>query len=113
MTIHRAIATTVLREEAAKAEEGPVDASWSAKIERLSQLCSDGRSMTHIAFLGTTMLAKAVSLEADLYAIKPKHAQDSDKAFSARTLCHGVFVPLAAELGINLGVTGREPLNNT
>jgi hypothetical protein len=27
-------------------------------------------------------------------------------------LCHSVLVPLSAELGFSLGVTGREPLNN-
>ena len=51
-------------------------------------------------------------LDVDLRAIKPQHAGENPKAFSARTLCHGVLVPLAAELGISIGVTGREPLNN-
>jgi len=50
--------------------------------------------------------------DADLFAIKPEHAADNPNAFSARTLCHSVLVPLAAELGISIGVTGREPLNN-
>ena len=58
------------------------------------------------------MLAKALDLRANLFAIKPNHAKDNENAFSARTLCHSVLVPLAAELGISLGVTGREPLNN-
>lgn len=31
---------------------------------------------------------------------------------SARSLAHGVLVPLAAELGFHMGATGREPLNN-
>ena len=31
---------------------------------------------------------------------------------SADSGCHSVLVPAAAELGISLGVTGREPLNN-
>jgi len=69
-------------------------------------------SKTHITFLGTAMLAKALDLRADLFAIKPTHAKGNEHAFSARTLCHSVLVPLAAELGISLGVTGREPLNN-
>ena len=58
------------------------------------------------------MIAKAVRLDVDLFAIKPRHAGDNPRAFSARTLCHGVLVPLAADLGISIGVTGREPLNN-
>src|SRR5690606_2457501 len=66
----------------------------------------------HIAFLATAMLAKAVDRRADLFAIKPTHAPGNLNAFSARTLCHSVIVPLAAELGFSIGVTGREPLNN-
>src|ERR1700693_59468 len=44
--------------------------------------------------------------------IKPNLARANANAYSARTLCHTVLVPLAAELGFNIGVTGREPLNN-
>jgi hypothetical protein len=42
----------------------------------------------------------------------PNLARANANAYSARTLCHTVLVPLAAELGFNIGVTGREPLNN-
>jgi hypothetical protein len=42
----------------------------------------------------------------------PKHAPGNDNAFSARALAENVLVPLSAELGISLGVTGRQPLNN-
>jgi hypothetical protein len=112
MKISKAAAMAVLREEARLAEKGPVDAGWEAKVERISKLCVDGVSKTHITFLGTAMLAKSVNRKADLYAIKPKLAPGNKNAFSARTLCHGVIVPIAAELGISLGVTGREPLNN-
>ncbi|MDQ8727388.1 restriction endonuclease, SacI family [Bradyrhizobium sp. LHD-71] len=101
-----------MREEAARAAAGEADPVWIGKVERLSQLCADGVSATHIAFLGTAMLAKAADRRADLFAIKPTHAKDNPNAFSARILCHGVLVPLAAELGFNIGVTGREPLNN-
>lgn len=86
--------------------------AWVEKVERLSALCTDGGGATHIAFLGTAMLAKAVDGSVDLYAIKPKHALGNLKAYSARTLCHSVLVPLSAEYGVNLGVNGREPLNN-
>jgi hypothetical protein len=44
--------------------------------------------------------------------IKPNLARANANAYSARTLCHTVLVPLAAELGFNIGVTGREPLDN-
>jgi SacI restriction endonuclease len=67
-------------------------------------ICDEGVSKTHVAFLGTAMLAKGMNRCADLFAIKPEHAENNPNAFSARTLCHSVLVPLAAELGINLGV---------
>jgi hypothetical protein len=107
-------AEDLIRQQAKLSETDPGDGEWVAKVERLSLLCEQGVSKTHIAFLGTVMLAKAVDQRADLFSIKPTHAEagDRDRAFSARTLCHGVLVPLAAELGISLGVTGREPLNN-
>ncbi len=85
---------------------------WIARVERLSELCAAGPAKTHIAFLGTAMLAKAYNRHADLFAIKPDHAPNNANAFSARTLCHKVWVPLAAEFGVSIGVTGREPLNN-
>ncbi|MGE0282184.1 MAG: restriction endonuclease, SacI family [Rhizobiaceae bacterium] len=110
MKISNAEAIRLLREAAADADGA--DPAWTTKIERLSQLCADGLSKTHIAFLGTAMLAKAVDRRADLFAIKPNHALDNPNAFSARVLSEKVLVPLAAELGINIGVTGRQPLNN-
>lgn len=112
MKIDKINAAYVFREEARKADVGSGDPQWEEKIEKLSRLCEEGEAKTHIAFLATVMLAKTLDMRADVYAIKPRHAQDNPNAFSARSLCHGVIVPLAAELGINLGVTGREPLNN-
>ena len=112
MKIDRTVAERVLRAEAKVAASGPVDAAWRRKIEQLSKLCDEGVSKTHLAFMGTALLAKSVSRRADLFAIKPDHAPDNPNAFSARSLAHGVLVPLAAELGFSIGVTGREPLNN-
>lgn len=113
MKINKANAAILVREEATKVDIMAKDIEWIKKIEKLSQLCeSSGSLKTHIAFLGTAMLAKAMNRHADLFAIKPAHAQDNPNAFSARTLCHSVLVPLAAELGFSIGVTGREPLNN-
>jgi len=85
---------------------------WVEKIERLSQMCVDTLGKTHIAMLGTAILAKAIAPEVDLYAFKPKHSKGVPNAYSARSLCHGVLVRLAAELRFHLGATGREPLNN-
>jgi hypothetical protein len=110
--ISDAQAAVVLREEAAK-DPPPADDPWMRKVEQLSAFCQrKGSSRTHIAFLGTAILAKAVDRRADLFAIKPEHAADNPNSFSARILSENVLVPLAAELGFSLGVTGRQPLNN-
>jgi hypothetical protein len=87
-------------------------AEWLAKVEKLSVLSTAAGIKTHIAFLGASMLAKATWLDADLFAIKPTHQKDEKGAYSARTLCHKVLVPLSGKIGINIGPTGREPLNN-
>lgn len=112
MKIDNKAAARIVREEAHRSEGGPLDPAWVEKVERLSRLCEEGVSSTHIAFLATAMLAKAADRRADLFAIKPTHATGNPRAFSARSLCHRVIVPLAAELGFSIGVTGREPLNN-
>ncbi len=106
------LAEAVLREEASKVGDGPISDEWENKVEHLSKLCEDGISKTHIAFLGTAMLAQSMGVNADLRAIKPRLSPDNPNAYSARSLCHSVVVPLSAELGFSLGVSGREPLNN-
>lgn len=111
MKIDEQWAAAIMREEAAEEAE-PLDSAWVGKVESLSKLCEQCGIRTHIAFLGTAMLAKSVSRQADLFAIKPEHAPENPNAFSARILAENVLVPLSAELGISLGVTGRQPLNN-
>jgi hypothetical protein len=114
VSIDKARAVTLLRSEAAAVKRGEeVDPDWRHKVEHLSSLCeAPGSSRTHVAFLCTAMLAKALEPRIDLYAIKPTHADGNHRAYSARSLCHSVIVPLSAELGFSIGVTGREPLNN-
>lgn len=112
MKIDDAKAASVVREEAAAIDKGDaIDAAWAAKIEKLSELCAES-SKTHIAFFGTVVIAKSVNRDADLFAIKPEHARDNPSSFSARILSENVLVPLSAELGFNIGTTGRQPLNN-
>lgn len=104
-------AKAMFREEAASRYRP--SQKWIEYVEELSRLCAaPGSAMTHIAFLGTAILAKAVDSEVDLYAIKPRQAAGNLNSYSARTLCHSVLVPLSAEYGVNIGVSGREPLNN-
>lgn len=112
MTIVASLAENIFRLEADCALRMEGQNHWIDKIEQLSELCEKGGSATHIAFLGTALLAKSVDHNTDLRAIKPTHAHGNPNAYSARTLCHLTLVPLAAELGVSLGVNGREPLNN-
>jgi hypothetical protein len=90
----------------------PIDQEWVARVERLSTLCVAANAFTHIAFLGTSILAKAASPSIDLTALKPVHAGGNVDAYSARTLSEKVLVPLAAKHMVHIGVTGRQPLNN-
>ena len=71
----------------------------------------DSPSKTFVAGLGAALLAKATDSRVDPLSIKAAY---SDRAFSLRTLCHGVLVPHSREADppYHLGVTGREPLNN-
>lgn len=111
MPIQHNNAKALFREEAESQQQPPQE--WIDYVEELSRLCAaPGGAMTHIAFLGTAILAKAVDSGVDLYAIKPRHAAGNLNSYSARTLCHSVLVPLSAEYGVNIGVSGREPLNN-
>ena len=112
ISFDRSEASALVRGVAALAEPDQVDPIWFDRVKTLSRLCEEGVSKTHIAFLGTAMIAKSLRSDVDLFAIKPQHSPDNPRAYSARTLCHGVLVPLAPELGVNIGVTGREPLNN-
>jgi SacI restriction endonuclease len=109
MIINKAAATAILFEEAKRAESETVNSPWQTEIEQFSRVC-DQTTRTHIAFLGTAFLAKAVDLNVDVWAVKARTS--NRRAYSARGLAHGVLVPHAPALGINLGVTGREPLNN-
>lgn len=109
MKISQSDAKTILLEEAEQETNGNIDTTWLERIESFSQIC-EGTSKTHIAFLGTVLLAKSVDIHCDAFSVKA--GDDSPGAYSARGLAHGVLVPLAPKLDINLGVTGREPLNN-
>ena len=90
------------------------DPAWADKVESLSGIVQYRVSATCITMLGTALLAKALNSDVNLFWFKPTHVGAADKArsYSARTLCHTVLVPLSAEYGFSLGVSGREPLNN-
>lgn len=112
MKMDKRVADAILRSEAAKAITGPIDQGWTAKVEKVSQMCAEGAPETHVAFLATSMLARSLNADADLFYIKPTLYKDKPNAYSARTLSEQVLVPLSAELGFSIGVSGKQPLNN-
>lgn len=113
MKIDEGQAVALLREAAAAVDAGKaVNRKWRERIERFSQLCEASGIKTHVAFLGTAILARAVTREADLFACKPELAPDNPRAYSARTLSEDVLVPWSATLALSIGATGRQPLNN-
>jgi hypothetical protein len=111
MKIKKSDAEAVLLEEA-EAAKGAVDAKWEKKIREFSELCEKAPK-THIAMLGTALLAKSVNTRADAFSIKERAGKGSlPGSYSARGVV-AVWADKARELGVNLGVTGREPLNNS
>ncbi|HEY0629897.1 MAG TPA: restriction endonuclease, SacI family [Sphingomicrobium sp.] len=108
LRIDKRLARAILFEEGAKAAAGYVDPSWIKPIEALSE-AAVGKAATHVAFLGTAILAKCVEPRVDVFAIK---SRSGPTGYSARTLAKDVLAANAPELDLNLGVTGREPLNN-
>lgn len=108
MRIDKAKALQLLEEEVKLAQE-PMEGQWIRRVERIGEATED-KGKTIIAMLGTALLAKATHIDADPFALK---AQLPTKgAYSARSLCQHVLAAHALRLGIDLGVTGREPLNN-
>ncbi len=83
---------------------------WELKIRKFSELSKKKSVYTHITFLGTAILAKAMNPSVDVFSVKAK--DDSEGAYSARSLAHDVLVPQAVNLNFDLGRRGREPLNN-
>lgn len=106
--IDKQTAKGILYEEAAKAASGYVDPGWIKQLEAVSE-AAVGRGATHIAFIGTAILAKCVNQQVDVFAIKSRSGLNG---YSARSLAKDVLAANAPELDLNLGVTGREPLNN-
>ena len=108
-TIDQSRARMILYEEAAKAAAGHVDRRWMRPIEAISKLAEESNALTHIAFLGTAILAKCTAPQIDVFSVK---VSSGPNGYAARSLCQRVLATNAPELDIHLGVTGREPLNN-
>ena len=102
-------ALKVLEQESTFVTHRPITHPWVARVEKLSRLCERG-AKTHIAMLGTAILARATDPRADVFSLKV--SAGSTGAYSARSLAKNVLAAHAPRLGIDLGVSGREPLNN-
>lgn len=109
MKIDHIKARNILLEEANEAINLKPDESWVNQISELS--CKSEKAKTMIAMLGTAILAKATEITVDVFSLKVGDEKDGN-TYSARALCKEVLAANSSALGINLGVTGREPLNN-
>src|SRR4051794_7567181 len=84
MNLSRALAEQVLLEEAAAADTKSIDPKWKARFIEFSQMCVD-EAKTHIAFLGTALLAKSTDVRADVFSVKARRGKDTPPgAYSAR-----------------------------
>lgn len=105
MRINKEKALRILEEEAGST--APVPKKWSDRIEALSAVAEGNK--TFIAALGTALLAKSVEPHVDPFSLKDS---TGPRGYSARSLCKDVLAANAPRLHIDLGVRGREPLNN-
>lgn len=106
-------AKAILFEETAaarRAESTPLVEGWKDRVAHLGALCPHGKSSTLIAALGTAILAKATDDRVDIYALLDRG--EAAKSYSARSLADGVWARHRAELGIDIGANGANPLNN-
>lgn len=114
IALDHARAKTILFEEGAAARRGDTTAlvdAWRDRVMGLGALCPHGRSSTVVAALGTAILAKATDQRVDVFALLDRgEAPDS---YSARSLADGVWARHRAELDVDLGANGANPLNNT
>jgi len=110
MKIDTKSALKILEEEAQQIRTIHVTGAWVDLFESLGALCRI-RNKTMIAMLGTAILAKATETKVDVFSLQVGEDKSSN-TYSARALCKEVLAANANRLGIDLGVTGREPLNN-
>ena len=64
-------ARKVLLQAAALADKGRASRHWHDQIRRLSEIC-ESAPKTHIAFIGTALLARATDQRADVYSLHVK-----------------------------------------
>lgn len=112
MKIDKKKALAILEEEAVLAKTAAQDEVWAKVFSEIFEALN-GKGQTLVAVLGTALLAKATDLRVDVFSLDIGDNEDEDdRKYSARNLCKDVLAAHAPRLGINLGVSGREPLNN-
>lgn len=110
MIINKTKAKNILEQETEESRQFDMDEhDWVVMIKYFSSLCTNSKTM--IAMLGTALLAKATEIEVDPFSLAVGEDRSSN-TYSARNLCKEVLAAESNRLGIDLGVTGREPLNN-
>lgn len=107
-------AKAILFEQAKNARLGQMSEialRWQDRIQQLGTLCPHGKSSTVIAAIGTAILAKATDIGVDVYSLLDRG--EAENSYSARSLADNVWARHRAELDIDLGANGTNPLNNT
>ena len=110
MKINYDLARKILEDEVAEARSIQLKGVWVDRFRALSVEC-ETKNKTMIAMLGTALLAKATHIDVDPFSLQVGDDKDSH-SYSARALCKEVLAAESTRLGLDLGVTGREPLNN-
>ena len=114
ISLDHSAAKEILFEQSSNARRGKmtdVSSKWLQLVQQLGELCPHGKSATVIAALGTAILAKATNVEVDIYSLLDRG--ESANSYSARSLADNVWARHRAELDIDLGANGTNPLNNT
>lgn len=114
ISIDHGEAERIVRREAELASQRlvtPLVEEWRQRVTILGERCPPGRSATVIAALGTALLAKATDERVDVYSLLDRG--EAPHSYSARSLADGVLARIRAELEIDLGANGPNPLNNT
>lgn len=105
-------AEAILLEEAKNAATCEASNGWIEKIQRLGVLVDEAdTNRTIIAFIGTAILAKCTDGSIDVFALQVGDKRNKAN-YSARRLCKDVLAAHRPRLGLDIGVFGREPLNN-
>jgi hypothetical protein len=88
----------------------PYVLTWIDRVREFSEHCRAKGLRTHIAVLGTMMLAKAANTRVDVFSLKA--SDDSAGAFDARGVAEKVLVPASRLYKFDLGARKAQPLNN-